>query len=1119
MGVNRKRVAVLVGQADESYQSRFISGLIEEAFSANVDVCVFSMYRKYQDTTEREKGEGNIFNLVNFKLFDAVILLKDTIQTVQIIKPLEQRIRAEFTGPVLVIERESDFFESVYCDSYGAMAELTEHFIERHHFTDIAFLAGKKWHRHSKERLSAFLDTMEKHGLKVKEGRIIYGDFWYKSGEQAADYLTSAGETLPQAVICANDPMAIGLCQALEKRGIQVPKDIAVAGFDSCEEGQTSPKTITSTVLPAKQTGIYAMQNIQARWKGCDPEPFREKPNIIIGESCGCHYQNMPDLTLRRSGWGTEISEEGFDSVNNTMAENLYIQTDIIDYINMIYSYAYQLKGVESFYLCLSPGWRYLVKDVDLKLKNKGYPERMIEAIRYHSSRKGSIVGIDSMFDTGIMLPEIIEGGENPGAYIFTPLYYEDSCYGYAVVNYGDKARSYDSTYRRWINLVARGFDAIRQKYVVIILKEKVLSLEAERRAAAAQQKDVYEYLTEEQKADYDMVGTILDQNLLTYHFQPIVDVANGQIVAYEALMRTTTERFVSPLDLIRYAGMQSRLRDVERATFLNVLGILDSQRSKFGDRKVYINCIPGVNLAEEDSHFVTELLIRYHDNVVVELTEEKEVDDRELRAMKEYFESIHVEMAVDDYGTGYSNVSNLLRYMPNYVKIDRALLTGIHEDIQKQHFVREIIEFCHDNSIKALAEGVETEDELREVIHLGVDLIQGYCLARPAAELLDCIDEKLVHLIGQFRQEKEDGEFKHIYHAGKTNRISLNMLSKQGVTDIVIGAENAVYQDLSIIGTPKLMTDTHLLIEDGYEGRLTLENACFSNIKNRPCIELGEKCDVTIVLEGENILHHSGILVPEGSHLTLEGDGSLEIRLDAPEFYGIGNELNAKHGSIDFEQDGKITIHANGKKGIGIGSGFGGDIRIKRGEYLLDGRVEDSVGIGAWKGETSLNVENCLIEIEYQAKSGVAIGSYENKMDIYLSKCRLGIGGGGEQYVGIGTIEGESVRFKMNDANTEVNIRSDDSTCIGALRGSTSIFVRHAGLTLENGGRNVLAFGGHDDNGRMELWDVDTKVKIHTALNKDTYFQEDRIRIVNGKAVFTVNDNPVTRRLEFETN
>ena len=110
----RKRAAVFVGQADESYQSRFISGFLEKAFGYDMDVCVFSMYRKYQDTADREMGESNIFSLMVPDMFDCAVIIEDSIQTAGAADTLEERLHRTFHKPVLVIENE---FGSVGVDA------------------------------------------------------------------------------------------------------------------------------------------------------------------------------------------------------------------------------------------------------------------------------------------------------------------------------------------------------------------------------------------------------------------------------------------------------------------------------------------------------------------------------------------------------------------------------------------------------------------------------------------------------------------------------------------------------------------------------------------------------------------------------------------------------------------------------------------------------------------------------------------------------------------------------------------------------------------------------------------------------------------------------------------
>ena len=90
--MKRKKIALLAAQADEEYQSEFISGAMKRAFAEGVDLYVFSTYIKSQNTKERETGDTNIFNLIDYSKFDGVILLSDMIQA-QGVEPRRDLIR------------------------------------------------------------------------------------------------------------------------------------------------------------------------------------------------------------------------------------------------------------------------------------------------------------------------------------------------------------------------------------------------------------------------------------------------------------------------------------------------------------------------------------------------------------------------------------------------------------------------------------------------------------------------------------------------------------------------------------------------------------------------------------------------------------------------------------------------------------------------------------------------------------------------------------------------------------------------------------------------------------------------------------------------------------------
>lgn len=242
-------------------------------------------------------------------------------------------------------------------------------------------------------------------------------------------------------------------------------------------------------------------------------------------------------------------------------------------------------------------------------------------------------------------------------------------------------------------------------------------------------------------KEYYAAFEALVSNNLFYYHFQPIVDVPTGEIYAYEALMRSDKSIGMNPLQIIQTAEEYGRLYDIEKATMFNVMEHFSTHFSDFKGRRVFINSIPGQFLKTIDYNKWESDYAEYLKYLVFEITEESTITDDELMSIKNIGSADGgCPIAIDDYGTGHSNIVNLLRYTPQIIKIDRYLITDIQNDKNKQMFVSSTIEFAKLNDIKVLAEGVETSEELQTVIRLGADLVQGYYTGRPSAEIADSI-------------------------------------------------------------------------------------------------------------------------------------------------------------------------------------------------------------------------------------------------------------------------------------------------------------------------------------------------------------------------------------------
>ena len=1096
------RIAVLTAQSDEAYQRDFLMGVEKCAFEAGYDVCIFSMYIKYQNTPERERGEATIYTLINYDLFDAVIVMADCIQTPDLWGFIEEDIHERFAGPVILVDMNSKYFKSFWTHGYKLIYKLISHLIEEHDYKDILFIAGKKWHEHTVKRVEAYKDAMSDHNLKVTDDMIFYGDYWYTSGEVCAEEILDSGRALPDAVACANDCMAIGFAKAMEKRGIRIPEDIAVTGYGTSKEGWTSPSPLTSVYIPAEYYGTYAVNCLFNLMNG---EEFPEKnPDIqlYIGGSCGCKAEKPECKFILRDSWETNESEENFNSIHNFIQEDIMKENSKRGYLDIVYSYLFQIGDIKSFYLCLN--------DNEVV---EGYSDEIIQAIKYEvDNEKENSISLINKFSKKDILPALHKEHSEPRGYIFTPVYNEDNDYGYAVLGFGSKPMSYDSNYRMWINSVSRGYEVIRRNEELINLRSKVAS---DRMVidSLRERKKTVEELNEHEKILAERVETLLDQNLFKYYFQPIVNAKTGEIYSYEALMRSELAE-VNPLVILKYSEMLGRLVDVERNTFKNIITILENNIDKIKDRKIFINSIPSVELEKEERKEIIKRLSFIHDNVVVEVTESAQMAEERFNTFKDEMKENDINIALDDYGTGYSNISNLLRYMPKYVKVDRSLISNIEEDLNKQYFVREVVDFCHESDILALAEGVENYRELETVINLGVDLIQGFYTAKPNPEIIESINPIVKDEILKINQENSKTKNSRCFASGRSNRISLNGISKEGYNRISISGENVTYRDVTIVGTPGHQTEVNIMINDGYCGIVTLENATLFSVKGYPCIQIGEDCDVTIILKGDNSLKNGGILVPQSSVVTFKGDGDMFISISHGKYYGIGNSIDERCGTINFHQDGSIKINASGRIGVGIGSGLGGRINIERGGYHITLNGEQGVGIGSLLSDIDLDIKSCDMSIDINKAVGVGIGSMDGNSKVSIIDSAVGIYGNANKFTAIGTIRGNKSYISLTDVSVNATARSKFSTLLGALEGATKFKLERGKMRLENNGERALIFGGHTEDTQIYMKNFDCYSKSKSDLMADSYAKPEKFILVEGKGEFYIDSKLVERNI-----
>ena len=447
-------------------------GFIREAYAYDMDVCVFSMYQKYQLTELRDIGESNIFELIPYEMYDAFVILLDTILTPGKGEELEQQLKRRARGPVLVVDQKSAYFDTVMMDHYTPVLHIIDHLIEEHGYTDIAFLGGKEGHIHSVQRLQAFYDSMSKHGLEVGVDRVYHGNYWYDSGEAFGKILMRDREHLPQAVACANDHMAIGLIAYLEEQGVHVPEDIAVTGYDSVEDGRHSPIPLTSADIPAGECGSYCVQWLIAKLENQPVPEFSIQPRLVHGGTCGCEWDRASIPSILRKEWKTEASSKGFYSEFNHLLEDMLSQTDYGGFFYTVMEYSHQIRPFHSFHLCMNEKFMVPESNLGERAIRKGYADRMVPVFSCTENPEENRLNFIESFDTGLLLPQMHEERDYPPTYVFNPVYFDDRCFGYTVINYGREIYLGTSMFRIWMLNVMQGLEAFfRQQALKRLLK------------------------------------------------------------------------------------------------------------------------------------------------------------------------------------------------------------------------------------------------------------------------------------------------------------------------------------------------------------------------------------------------------------------------------------------------------------------------------------------------------------------------------------------------------------------------------------------------------------------------------------------------------------------------
>lgn len=487
--MKRKRICLVTISPESEYPNRVMNGIFAQCKRYGYDLVVVSALVSICNFNQSYlQGELNIYNLINFDLFDGFIITPVPMTEDRHFN-LYNKLLEQFKNckkPVVALDKEFGDFPVIYTDDKTPFKKLTEHLIKKHNCRSFHILSGSDDSALTNMRLKGILETLSENGIAIEPEHIIRGDYWYLGGERLANRYICGELDLPDAVISLSDHMAIGLINKLKKNNINVPEDLLVTGFGAFREAAINTPPVTSFVPSHAKAGAEAVNYLRSVM---DPAAsiveFEEnhEDRLKIGTSCGCEEDfSYTRAYLKNSQSGTKPNYDDnsiWDDINMTMLQESYMAENLTAAetphicLGKIYESKYLLKPYKYFYICLNENW--LNTDIALK---EGYDEKILLAVSAEANTKlhgwdhhvfiGE--GREKSFSRDVMLPAFEENQNEtftePQVFYFAPLHFGNVSLGYAVLqNDLSNPGRFGEVYRNYLRNINNALEMSRAKY------------------------------------------------------------------------------------------------------------------------------------------------------------------------------------------------------------------------------------------------------------------------------------------------------------------------------------------------------------------------------------------------------------------------------------------------------------------------------------------------------------------------------------------------------------------------------------------------------------------------------------------------------------------------------
>jgi DNA-binding LacI/PurR family transcriptional regulator/AraC-like DNA-binding protein len=322
-------IALLIGDLYSSFENTIFYGVKQFVNEHDMNLISFVGSHLYSPIGPNCL-RNDIYDMVSIYNVDAILGISVTLGNYISKKGLEDFYKRFYPIPIVSIGMEVDDLPYICSDNTTSMRELIIHLIEKHACKNFAFIKGFEENKDSQLRFKVFKEVLAEYNLPLSDNLVFTGMFDEISGKEAAHLILTQNRDQCDAIVAANDYMAMGVINELISRGVSVPDQIKVVGFDDIPENCFFKVPLTTIRQPIGNLGYYAAELIYA--KLCNRRHARNVilPNqLVIRKSCGCNISHEILLQQKHTAINNsdKLKKQLIQEISSLLSDKLNVDT------------------------------------------------------------------------------------------------------------------------------------------------------------------------------------------------------------------------------------------------------------------------------------------------------------------------------------------------------------------------------------------------------------------------------------------------------------------------------------------------------------------------------------------------------------------------------------------------------------------------------------------------------------------------------------------------------------------------------------------------------------------------------------------------------------------------